>query len=175
MYGDNAYVNDSNMGVPYLNQGHGPKDNFNFFHSQVQISIECAFGILANHWCILKNALSSNLSINKVVALTSCLCCLHNFCIDNGCAKVPVRYEHDVLMLMDLAYVPVGDSPEDVSPVSLLGGGEHFDDVDGGRRGATTRVQHGNERANQDGSMPRTIMLQHVIEHDIHRQQPITS
>ena len=52
---------------------------------------------------------------------------------------------------------------------------EHFDDVDGGRRGATTRVWHDNGRANQDGSMPRTIMLQHVIEHDIHRQQPITS
>ena len=26
-------------------------------------------------------------------------------------------------MLMDLAYVAVGDSPEDISPVSLLGGG----------------------------------------------------
>ena len=43
-------------------------------------------------------------------------------------------------MLMDFAYVPVEDSPEDVSPVSLLGGGKHFDDVDGGRRGATARV-----------------------------------
>ena len=76
---------------------------------------------------------------------------------------------------MDFAYVPVGDSPEDISPVSLLGGGEHFDDVNGGRRGATTRVWHDNETPNQDGSMPRTIMLQHVIECDIHRQQPITS
>ena len=74
---------------------------------------------------------------------------------------------------MDFAHVTVGDSPEDISPVSLVGGGEHFDDVNGGRRGATTRVWCHNERANQDGSMPRTIMLQHVIEHD--RQQPITS
>ena len=76
---------------------------------------------------------------------------------------------------MDFAYVPVGDSPEDISPVGLLGGGKHFDDLNGGRREATSTVQHDNERANQDGSMPRTIMLQHVIEHDIHRQQPITS
>ena len=76
---------------------------------------------------------------------------------------------------MDFTDVPVGDSPEDISPVSLLGGGKHFDDVDGGRRGTTTRVEHDNERANQDGSIPRTTMLQHVIECDIHRQQPITS
>ena len=39
---------------------------------------------------------------------------------------------------MDFADVPIGDSAEDVSPVSLLCGGEHFDDIDGGRRGATT-------------------------------------
>ena len=71
--------------------------------------------------------------------------------------------------------MPLGDSPEDVSPVGLPGGGKHFDDVDGWRRGATTIVLFDNERANQDGSMPRTIMLQHVIECDIHRQQPIAS
>ena len=91
------YVNDSNMAVPYPNQGHGPKDDFNFFHLQVWINIECAFGMLTNHWHILKNALSSTLSINEVVALTSCLCHLHNFCIYNGSAKVPARYKHDVL------------------------------------------------------------------------------
>ena len=142
---------------------------------QVRINIECAFGILTNCWHILKNVLSSTLSINKVVALTSCLCHLHSFCIDNGSAKVPARYEHDELTLMDFAYEPVGDSPEDISPVGLLGGGKHFDDVDGERRGPTTRVQCDNERAYRDGSMPRTIMLQHVIEHDIHRQQHITS
>ena len=110
------------MTVPYANQGCGPMDNFNFFHSQVWINIECALKILTNHWCILKNALSSALSINKVVVLTSCLCCLHNFCIDNGSAKVSARYKHDVLMLMDFTYVPVGDSQEDISPVGLLGG-----------------------------------------------------
>ena len=51
----------SNMAVPYPNQGHGPKDDFNFFHSQVWINIECAFGILSNHWHIRKNVLSSTL------------------------------------------------------------------------------------------------------------------
>ena len=65
LYGDNAYVDDSNMAVPYPNQGCGPKDDFNFFHSQVWINIECAFGILNNHWHILKNVLSSTLSIKK--------------------------------------------------------------------------------------------------------------
>ena len=133
MCGDNAYVNDSNMVVPYPNQGCGPKDDFNFFHSQVQINIECPFGILSNHWHILKNAWGSTLSIKEVIALTSSLCHLHNFCIDNGSAKVPARYKHDVLTLMDFIDVPIGDSTEDISPVSLLGGGKHFDDIDGGK------------------------------------------
>ena len=84
--------------------------------------------------------LSSTLSIKKVIALTCCLCHLHNFCIDNGSAKVPAWYEHDVLTLMDFADVPIGDSAEDVSPVGLLGGGEHFDDIDGGRRGVTLKL-----------------------------------
>ena len=142
------------MAVPYPNQGHGPKDDFNFFHSQVQINTECVFGILSNCWHILKNALSSTLSIKKVVALTSCLCHLHNFCIDNGSAKDPARYKHDVLTLMDFADVPIGDSAGDISPVSLLGGGEHFDDIDGGRRGATTQACCQNERGNPAVCMP---------------------
>ena len=55
---------------------------------------------------------------------------------------------------MDFTDVPIGDSAEDVSPVSLLGGGEHFDDIDGGRRGATTRARHQNERGNPAVCMP---------------------
>ena len=57
---------------------------------------------------------------------------------------------------MDFTDVPIGDSTEDVSPVSLLGGGEHFDDIDGGRR-ATTRACHQNERGNPAVCMPCVV------------------
>ena len=38
LYGDNAYVNDTFMAVPYPNTSDGPKDAYNFFHSQVTFS-----------------------------------------------------------------------------------------------------------------------------------------
>ena len=76
------------------------------------------------------------------------------FALTIGSAKVPARYKHDVLALMDFADVPIGDSAEDVSPVGLLGSGEHFDDIDGGRRGATTRACYQNERGNPAVCMP---------------------
>ena len=59
---------------------------------------------------------------------------------------------------MDFADVPIGDSTEDVSPVTLLDGGKHFDDINGGRRGETTHAHHQNERGNAAVCMPQTLM-----------------
>ena len=38
LYGDNAYVNDTFMAVPYPNTSDGSKDVYNYFHSQVSFS-----------------------------------------------------------------------------------------------------------------------------------------
>ena len=43
LYGDNAYVNELYMSVPFPNTLSGPRDAYNYYHSQVQINIECAF------------------------------------------------------------------------------------------------------------------------------------
>ena len=48
LYGDNTYVNESYMAVPFQAMSNGPKDSYNFYHSQVGINIKCAFGILTN-------------------------------------------------------------------------------------------------------------------------------
>ena len=82
LYGDNAYVNCQYMAGPFLRTTSGAKDNFNLYHSQVCINIECAFGLLTNRWRVRRSPLRT-MSIKKVVALTSCLCRLHNFCINN--------------------------------------------------------------------------------------------
>ena len=63
LYGDNAYVNDTYMAVPYPMISSGPKDAYNLYHSQVRINIECAFGILVNWWRILKTPLSAKIPI----------------------------------------------------------------------------------------------------------------
>ena len=39
LYGDNAYVNDTYMAVPFPNTSNGPRDSYNYYHSQVQINI----------------------------------------------------------------------------------------------------------------------------------------
>jgi hypothetical protein len=162
LFGDNAYVNSDFMAVPYLNTQSGFKDDYNFFHSQVRINVECSFGILVNRWRILKSPLPATMSIEKVTALVKCLCKLHNFCIDQSCPNVPGRYRHDAGTLMDLQ-----DSNESESrPLGLLGGGSHFDDVLGGRRSAN---RSGGASAIGNKLVPRERMLEHVVHRGIHR------
>ena len=175
LYGDNAYVNETYMAVPFPNTSSGPKDAYNYYQSQVRINIECAFGVLTNRWRLLKSPLSATIPINRMNALLSCLCKIHNFCIDNGNSTPPERYEHDPLTLMDFVNVNDGDGPR---PIGLLGGGEHFADVPEGRRGANCRslrlasrqlINHDNP---SNKTVPRNKMLQHVIARDIHRPRP---
>ena len=73
--------------------------------------------------------LSANLSIRRINALVSCLCKLHDYCIDGGSMTSPDRYIHDSLTLMD--FMQTGENG-DVRPLGLLGAGEHFADIDGG-------------------------------------------
>ena len=130
LYGDNAYVNEIYLAVPFPNTSSGPKDAYNNYQSQVQINIECAFGVLTNRWRLLKSTLSTNIPIIHMNALLSSLCKIHFFCIDNGNATLPERYEHDLLTLMDFVNINDGDGPY---PIGLLGGGEHFADVPKGQ------------------------------------------
>ena len=41
LYGDNAYVNESYMAVPFPNISSGLRDANNYYHSKVHINIEC--------------------------------------------------------------------------------------------------------------------------------------
>ena len=71
-------------------------------------------------------------------------------------------------------FMNAGES-ENPRPLGLLGGSEHFADVDGGQREAARLSQRriSLENVNPRGtSCPRTVMLQHVIELDIHRPRP---
>ena len=81
LYGDNAYVNTNYMATPFEMAKNGLKDDFNFYHSQLRINIENAFGMLVERWRILKTPLT-NISIGKSISLTLALCRLHNFLIN---------------------------------------------------------------------------------------------
>ena len=84
LYGDNAYMNTPWMVTPFRASPRGPKDAFNFYHSQVRINIECAFGMLVHRWGILRKAIPMNISLTRTNALVMALCKLHNFCIDQN-------------------------------------------------------------------------------------------
>ena len=58
-------------------------------------------------------------------------------------------------------------------PIGLLGGGEHFADVSGGRREQIRLSRHRCQRNNNvHGEFPRNNMLHHVTEMDIHHPRP---
>jgi hypothetical protein len=128
LFGDNAYVNKSYLATPYSNVGEGSKDNYNFFHSQLRINIECAFGILVNRFRLLRKPLSSMIAIDRITALVLALCRLHNWCLDQHLHNIPIPLTDDPGSIMDL------DSMNNIRPVALLNGGHHSDDVDAVRR-----------------------------------------
>ena len=82
IYGDNAYINTPYMTTPFKSVSGGYKDAFNFYHSQIRINIECAFGMLVNRWAVLRTPIPINISIKKTTSMVRCLCCLHNFLIN---------------------------------------------------------------------------------------------
>jgi hypothetical protein len=82
LYGDNAYVNTHYMVSPFKQVSDGPKDAFNFYHSQLRITVEGAFGMLVHKWGCLRKPLPMNIPVSKQTRLVIGLCKLHNFCID---------------------------------------------------------------------------------------------
>ena len=60
LFGDNAYLNSHYMVTPFPNVSSGSKDDFNFFHSQLRIPVECAFGMLVFWWGVLRSAIPHN-------------------------------------------------------------------------------------------------------------------
>jgi hypothetical protein len=83
LFGDNPYLNTPYMATPYPAISGGTKDVYNFYHSQLRICIECAFGMLTHRLAILQSAIPMNVLVKKSVALVLALAELHNFCIDN--------------------------------------------------------------------------------------------
>ena len=89
LFGDNAYLNSVFMATQYSAVSGGSKDAYNFYHSQLRINIECAFGMFTHRWAMLRSAIPMRVSLKKTVALVIALAKLHNFCIDEKEAHAP--------------------------------------------------------------------------------------
>ena len=179
IYGDNAYVNTRYMVVPFKNTSSGPKDAFNFYHSQLRINIECAFGQLVHRWGILRRAIPCNISLAKTIALVMALCKLHNFCINEKdvgvCRPTPDdSFEISLNGGLDLsafgANMDIGDGGHDIPYVhdrdrvhDLMDGGEHWDDIP---RWQLPRVRN---RARAAAPLPYMVMLEYVEQQGYER------
>ena len=145
LLGDNAYVKSRNMTIPVKGAKTHVQDAYNFYHSQLRITIERAFGILVHRWGILRGPLVFPLL--KVSPFICCLCCLHNYCIDqrimrqNANEKIEHMVENDAYHISDVVYVnneieskmngqKVSNSmltfSNDGRANDLTGSGEHF-------------------------------------------------
>ena len=124
LFGDNAYVNSPRMIVPYYRAQAGTaEDNFNFFQSQLRMSIECTFGILVNRFGILHSPLPFSLKCN--IALVQSFMHVHNHIID-------VEHEDAFSIghpenVIDGRIADITD--DDGVPRRVMDSGHHFDDV----------------------------------------------
>jgi hypothetical protein len=138
-FGDNAYINSQYMVTPYPNTSGGSKDNYNYFHSQLRIRIECAFGMFVQRWGIPRTAMPANITVPKTISMVLALAKLHNFCIDeaevvpstllsqdeqhitgNGNGSVPLIHDNQIAQIINV---------DTTTQQALIGGGEHFDNV----------------------------------------------
>lgn len=75
LFGDLAYCNCRYMATPFKSVKSGTKDAYNFYHSQLGISIECAFGQLVARWGILRKAFPATMALPRPAAWL-CVCVL---------------------------------------------------------------------------------------------------
>ena len=138
LFGDNAYLNSVYMATPYKSAS-GSRDDYNFFHSQLRIRIECAFGMFTQRWGILRCMIPKKITLKKTVALVMCLAKLHNFCIDERETSIsPLTAVDEATIELDGA-VPLQHYDADTDegqftaqqglPLQLIDAGNHFDDM----------------------------------------------
>jgi hypothetical protein len=178
LFGDNAYINAMFMATPFPGVSGGTKDSYNFYHSQLRIRIECTFGMLTHRWAILRSAIPMNISVKRAVALVIALAKLHNFCIDEDeDVDVPPISAVDELEIELNGGVPlVRRSTTDASattpiPLQLIGGGNHFDDMDR----PTRRSRERQYQSQASSALPRDQLHDLIAEANLCRPPPTTN
>ena len=176
LFGDNAYLNSIFMATPFSGVSGGSKDAYNFYHSQVRIQIECAFGMFTHRWAILRSAIPMRVSLKKTVALVIALAKLHNFCIDEKEAHAPPSSALDELRTemqggISIETVTTSTGTRVLFPRQLIDGGLHFDDID--RQSRRRRIrQYRAQAVALHQPLPRDYLHNKVAEANLTRPVP---
>jgi len=171
LFGDNAYVNAPCMATLFKGIRSGPKDDYNFYHSQVCINIECAFGMLINRWGLLRRAVPAAIGVKKTCRLVKCLATLHNFCIDRRVGVTKCLATDNVEIAAHGGLECESNDFNRESPDQLLHGGEHFDETELETPEQRRNYERRARRAN-NGVLPRDLLLEVVTEKELKRPPP---
>lgn len=171
LFGDNAYINRNYFATPFpnihqANERDETKDAYNYFHSNVRIRIECAFGVLLSRWGFLRKKAPQQYTMQKTISTVSALCRLHNFLIDHKQDHNIMPTNEDRLYLMLHGAAPLdaarGQHNHVYAP-QLADAGHHQDDHD--------RRRTAREEAEGMRELPRERLLRHVRESHLHRPE----
>lgn len=136
LFGDNAYVNTPFMATPYPNVGDVSqsdeakyKDGYNYYHSQIRIAIEGAFGLFTQRWGFLRKQAPQQYTMAKTISAVSAMARLHNFLIDVSEGECPRSHsEEDEWSLAVNGAVPFALREGVRVPLQLMDAGHHQDD-----------------------------------------------
>ena len=166
LFGDNAYLNAPFMATPYSGASVSiSKDAYNFYHSQLRIQIECAFGKFTQRWGILRSTFPKNVTLTKTVALVLCLARLHIFCMDEK-QSVEIMTAQDNVNIEEFGAVPLeyDQTTGSLVPRQLLGAGAHFEGLNQAWRRRQLRGFHGIE-------LPRERLHASIVDQNLQRPQ----
>jgi len=176
LFGENAYLNTQYMATPYSNVSgnmeYKTRDDYNFYHSQLRIRVECCFGMLVQRWGILRTALSQGISLTRIVALVNTLARLHNYCIDeadrlgvrdNLTSRLPIDVQY--MMENENGFIELQQSAAHgmTIPIELISPVENFVDV------GDTLLRH-HRYNNPEETLPRAKL--HRMIADGHYSRP---
>ena len=147
------------MATPYPNVGTATdKDDYNYYHSQLRITVEGSFGLLTQRWGFLRKQAPKQYTVKKTIAAVCCMCRLHNFLIDAGDESPPASYsEEDEWNLTVNGAVPFALRDGIRVPVQLMDSGHHQEDD-------PTRTRRDRSSSRGSEILPREAMYHRVRE-----------
>ena len=126
------------IAIPLKGVRSGYEDAYNFYLSQLRITIERTFGVFVHRWAILRAPLT--IPIQKVAPLIESLVRLHNFCINENETmllslesrnadnlKRNVLYSQEFHSGRDAEFVEIDNEGR---PASMIGNCSHFSDAE---------------------------------------------
>jgi hypothetical protein len=154
------------MAMPYSGTKGGIKDAYNFYHSQLRINIECAFGRFIHWWGILRSPIPQNILLKKTIALVVSLAKLHNYCTDEADLAAEATAGDNFSNANNGSVRMVFSDEADMDiPEGLLYGGHHRNDMH-----SNSSCTHSNQ---SDDPLPCEILLALVESKNLKRLTPM--